>query len=419
MNTVKVSGGETTQSFHRFCFGWKTQCRAITTIIIRHHYVIPYFLESICELQYYIFTNKDSIRDEFLLAFKNLCKKACEMQSYGEKGKIQYINISALRTAIVTGSSEFIMEAYNNEWFFDSSECTVKFRADSLLNHLDKFLSNLKKQYGKYMNVIQSQDMQRIMLEVSQSYFWYAIQISRYSIEQFINSVAFLNMGKESEYYILSGEYKDQCQIIYSNQKTFPTEEKAKDNFEEQEDKSFSSRYFMNLDLSYIELNYFDFRYSSFESSNLSNNKMIGCILSGTNFKNSILNKSNLSASILHDANFQDAELGFVKMEKIFSDVRYAPQFSIPTGCIGTSFKDSNIYDSSFNGSILCGAQFNNARLTNVDFQGCDMQYCDFKDALLENINFKGAILNHTIFNKDQAKLLMLSDEQMSAISFV
>lgn len=383
------------------------------------NYAKPYFLESKCNLQDYVFNNKDLIQEEFIKAFKNLSKKAKVMQSTGKKGKIKYINISALRTAMITKSSQFIMEAYNNEWYFDSEECTENFNVQGIMEHLYKFLSKMEHEYRKYVQTIQENDLQKKILGVSKSYFWYVLQIARYSVEKLINTEEFIGLDKEEEYYILSGEYKDKSEIIYCNKNSYSDLKTMKRDLKSADDKIFFNQYFRELDLSNEIYNYYDFRYSSFENSRLSNCEMMGAILSGTIFNNCNLNGGKLSGSIIHDASFENAEMSFVQMEKVYADIRYGPQLTIQAGCIGVNFKGTKIQDSNFDGSILIGGKFNDSEIIQVSFKGGELQKCDFRNALLKDIDFTETVLDNSIFNKEQIKCLKLSNEQMKKICIV
>lgn len=388
---------------------------------IRHFnekYGYPYLLERLKGLKQLLFTQQTALQSSFVKAFQQLCQEVIQKQKTKKKGKIKYINISFLRIGIINRCPSLIMEAYDENWFYDTKRLRVAYDGSWLLEPLWSYHENLEKEMKRYGGTLKSHDVEAILLENSHHFITFLVSLARHSIEKAIETAEFKTMEKEPVYYILAGEYRDASDIIYCNENTLvQPEAKEIDNHFQKAERVFIHEYHRGLNLTHQKFTYGNLSYSSFKGSWLTSSQLIGAILLGTNFKQSRLKDCNLSAAILHDSSFEGAEILDCTFEKTFADVRFAPQFTIPTGCFGVSFKNSQISDTSFTGAILVGAKFSGATLTRVEFENCDLQYCDFSMSRLEEVDFTGAILDHCIFDRSQLDALGLTTDQLEKIT--
>ncbi|MFR1905912.1 MAG: hypothetical protein ACLS28_09360 [Clostridium neonatale] len=138
------------------------------------------------------------------------------MQKKNLKGEVNYIYFSLLRTSILEGRGEFRIDFYDENWFLDKEESSVNIELDflySTLFELESLLKNKKMEYGR---TITEMDIEYIILDEADKYHILCAEFLKDMVkEQFINLPSYKEMKKSSNLKILVGEFMDETEIIY------------------------------------------------------------------------------------------------------------------------------------------------------------------------------------------------------------
>ena len=160
--------------------------------------------------------NKEEIDFKLRQKFDFICKKCIDMQKKNLKGEVNYIYFSLLRTSILEGRGEFRIDFYDENWFLDKEESSVNIELDflySTLFELESLLKNKKMEYGR---TITEMDIEYIILDEADKYHILCAEFLKDMVkEQFINLPSYKEMKKSSNLKILVGEFMDETEIIY------------------------------------------------------------------------------------------------------------------------------------------------------------------------------------------------------------
>ena len=162
-------------------------------------------------------SNKEDIEKELLSALEDLCRKAIGFQKQGVKGDIKFICISFLRTSIMEDTAFYRIDAYDSRWFLDTVECCSLWNADFIFSSLFSQINLLmieKKQYGRFVT---DMDIENVKLSEALKYHTLVVEFTRNVIPKFIQSAAYIEMGKLPEICIMMGEYRDFNEVLYSD----------------------------------------------------------------------------------------------------------------------------------------------------------------------------------------------------------
>ncbi|BCZ47460.1 hypothetical protein psyc5s11_35270 [Clostridium gelidum] len=163
--------------------------------------------------------NKKSIIEELILKFKEVCKKAINMQEQGLKGEIKYIYISYLRTSLMQNLGVYRIDFYDDKWLLDKEECFINidlsFIYEPLFNHMEE-LQIKRKEYGR---TITEMDIEKIKIKEGNKYHRLGIKILESIVNDFVECDEYKEMKKNYEISILAGEYCDEAVLIYETSK--------------------------------------------------------------------------------------------------------------------------------------------------------------------------------------------------------
>ncbi len=179
------------------------------------NYVKVKSVEKQKKLDDYYEKNKDELSLEFIESFKQLCHKIKEIHAIGEKGKIAYIVCSMLRTNIICGVYKFVLEAFNEAWYFDKNECQVEYDAGWAFGFLDEFEEELLDNSKFYINKIAKPDIERLKLKEAVFYKERIERLARYAMPKAAMTQEFRDIQKENVLEVRVGEYKSLSNLVY------------------------------------------------------------------------------------------------------------------------------------------------------------------------------------------------------------
>lgn len=163
--------------------------------------------------------NKKSIIQELILKFKEVCKKAINMQEKDLKGEIKYIYMSYLRISLMQSSGIYRIDLYDDKWFLDKEECCVNMDLSFIYEPLFKHMKELLEKRKEYGRTITEMDIEKIKLKEGDKYHRLGIKILESIVNDFVACDEYKEMKKNDEISILAGEYHDEAILIYENLK--------------------------------------------------------------------------------------------------------------------------------------------------------------------------------------------------------
>lgn len=182
-------------------------------------YVEGRFEEEYPKIQEKINKHEEVIKEEVISKFKEVCKKAKNMQEENLKSEIQYIYISYLRTSLMKNLGIYRIDVYDDKWFLDKEECSVdidlSFIYQPLFAHAEE-LQERKKQYGK---TITEMDVEKIKLKEGDKYHKIGMKLLETMVNDLVECNEYKAMKKRKEISIFAGEYRDEAMLIYQASK--------------------------------------------------------------------------------------------------------------------------------------------------------------------------------------------------------
>lgn len=299
-------------------------------------------------LDEYIKHNFEPLTAKFLDCFLAYCEKISQMQEQGEKGAIAYLHFSVLKTNILLKKHEIRMDAYDENWYLDSVECSGSYPVEEFYSYLECYgdiVEDLRRKSGGTVSLTEAQ---RRVFEESNLYLFYIAEMIRVGMRKAVREEAYQKVLRAPCFTVCIGGFLDRFDILYKEDRTQKDSAEVKRYLQSGNKKVFRYEICENLDLSEGNYEGLEFQYASFA----------GCDFT----------KSSWEKSKLVFGNFQNTVFTDAKMEK------------------------TKIFDTDFSGAKLERVSFAGAKLKYISFANATLCRVDFSKALLaEEIDFKGA----------------------------
>jgi hypothetical protein len=186
-------------------------------IHFEENYFKKYLDESLLNLDEYYEIHKEKLSEAFIKSFIQICTKIREKQLKGEKGEIEFINYSILRTNIINGIYKYSILAYDNKWYFDLNECMVEYDVSWAFNFFNIFLEFLKDKSIYYLNTILEPDVEIMALKTVDLYNKSIVKLARDIMPEAIKVKEYQEIEKEESVEIRVGEYKSISEVVYND----------------------------------------------------------------------------------------------------------------------------------------------------------------------------------------------------------
>ena len=297
--------------------------------------------------------------EEFVFVMKGYIKKIIDMQEAGLKDEIGYINLSLLRTKLLSGDYHIRLDAYHSGWYIDRVECSDVYVAQHLygrLNEMMTLLEGIRKE--SFVNFTFG-DIQNRFFHECHRYYFIVVDFLRIAIKEVVKTDEFKKLKRAPIFQISFGEYQDSSMIIYKEDYEPKNATVAKRHLEAKEDV-YTHVFYNHLDLSKGKFENLLVMFSSFIGSKFLTTSWYGSKLLLCEFNTAQFNGTNFDFSELTELNFTNATFEF----------------------------------ASFKGAKLKDITFKNATLIGIDFS---------ETLLMENVDFVGATLIDTILSEVQS----------------
>lgn len=155
--------------------------------------------------------NKEQVRKEYLGVFHELFLMAAKKQQDEKKGKITYIHIFYLNSALLTGKMELQFSIYDKLSYLDTADCTDVWVPELFTKHFEEDM----EWYSKlaYHNIVGFGYKE--LMEIRQRYYsLYLLLMEQFFLqeaEQITMLESYKQMDKEEKIQILFGGYMDKA----------------------------------------------------------------------------------------------------------------------------------------------------------------------------------------------------------------
>ncbi|MCL1989780.1 MAG: pentapeptide repeat-containing protein [Defluviitaleaceae bacterium] len=299
------------------------------------------------KLQDEMIKQHDELITQFNQCFKQYCRQIVTLQQSGAKNPLGYIQFSLMRSKIITGEHAFRIDAYDQDGYADQALCVGAYDVTPIFSHLDQFGKELQERRRKYMQKVTVCQVKQLVLEESDTYKLAVTALIRSALPKAIETADYQKVKREDLFVITVGEFRDQVELVYKEDRTEKDVEKMKHLLGTTKEEGHQYEVFDGLDLS---------------GGQFAQTSWLYC--SG---KNSTFAQATLSTATLMFCQFE-----------------------------GATFKSVD-----FSHSDLIGIDFTNATLEAVDFTGARMLQVNFSGATLKQIDFTTV---------DQIKAIDLTD---------
>ncbi|MFS0556146.1 hypothetical protein [Brevibacillus sp. 179-C9.3 HS] len=182
-----------------------------------HNHVLDRWQYDLLEIDQRYSEQKESIESSFCHAFDKLCAQAARQQQEGSKGEIHTIYVSYLRTSIMENSATYRLDAHDENWYLDQTECSVLWDADFIFAPLFRRMEDLEKIKSAYARKITSMDIERIKQMEAIKYHLLTVEFMKSMVPVLLETTSYRQMAKSPKFCLLVGEYRDQSEVLYQH----------------------------------------------------------------------------------------------------------------------------------------------------------------------------------------------------------
>ncbi|MBD8498798.1 pentapeptide repeat-containing protein [Paenibacillus arenosi] len=358
----------------------------------------PKLNDSLLALERYYEANKDKLVQDLLDSMYSLCQQVIVLQETETKADLGYITFSMLRTELIHGRAFYLVEATDENWFFDPNPCTIKADMGWAFESWFKLGEQLEWDMLAYQGTVIKPEVEQLMLEAAAHYHQYVIRLARYALRRIDALPQWSYVNRHTQFEVRVGEYLDQSECVLKLDESVKEESDVRLELEEVRSADSDEAplgYQMLRGLNLSDGNYVqqDIRYSDFSGSHFSRSQMPICIAVGAHFRNCQMDGVNLYASLLNEADFSGASLrgALLRFADGSSGLKDEAQWTMP------GFEPLN---------------FSGADLTGADFEHADMRGAIFVGSKVEAVNFKYANLQGAIFLLEAKEQLNITEQQ-------
>lgn len=299
-------------------------------------------------LDAYVKGHFEQLEARFVDCFSRYCDKIYQMQQQGGKGAIAYIHFSVLRTNILLKKHEIRLDAYDENWYMDSVECSGCYPVGEFYSYLEEYGDMVEELRSKSMGKVSLAQAQERVFAESNLYLFFVAELIRVGMRKAIWTEGYERMVKAPCFMVCIGGFMDRFDILYKEDHTVKDSKEVKRYLQSRDRTLFTYEINENLDLSKGNYEELEFQYSSFS----------GCDFTRSSWDKSRLLFCNFQKTILKD----------------------------------TNMKGMKIFDTDFSGATLEHVSFSGAKLKHISFAGATLSHVDFSNALLaEEIDFQDA----------------------------
>ena len=178
------------------------------------------YFYAFCQLfQSYIETHGSEIWNDLKRVIDEVLKSVLELQDKKQKGAIQYLAFSFMKSSLYQDGLEFRIEAFDDSFYLDNRETVGSYHPAFLQERYSDDLCRLNKEVSRKFVRLQSHEL-----------FWIKERYTHYYeavVYRMIENLAGLIMRKVEEssvsvtddFKIIYGEFMDKAVVLYTKEK--------------------------------------------------------------------------------------------------------------------------------------------------------------------------------------------------------
>ncbi|CAI6065105.1 hypothetical protein PAECIP112173_01948 [Paenibacillus sp. JJ-100] len=318
---------------------------------------------------------------KYMEHFTEFIKEVALAQQVGTKGKIAYIQYSMLRTEVLNGAMNVLVEACDSSWLLDRSPVRTYYSAQWAYDCVERMIERLKQTLPSYQGAVTAVELEHVRLQqvaLVNRYLVYFIRRCGYLLEDL---ELHLHMQLEQNFEIRLGEYLDASECVFRLDRRERSIEEIGEELEESNGIAVMYAHFQGLSMAEMECSDLDFRFSRFEHVDLKWTDFQRCMLVGTRWRNCEMDGVNFSDSLIHGADFSGCSLQGAVFRGVVGDMGQPEGLVQGPGYDAVNFKNSNLEGADFRGANLRGANFSGANLVDTLWDNANIDGAIFDDA--------------------------------------
>lgn len=336
---------------------------------------LPQRTESIRTLHRYFCGHKDQISQQLTELMDSFCQYLADQQADGSIGKCVSIHLSLLRTRLLEGHLEYMLEGFDLVSMGRIALTPFRYQADWIYDLLHTWFQDCDAQRRKYAGQIQLPLLEGWMREQVLIFHEYMVHAMRYAMERVSELPSFCNLKKEASFDVRVGEFRDakQTESVYRINEIQRLSVSCKGWLESLIEQGYIYEHIQGVDISYGNYAEINLNYARLEEVNFSGCIVQNSYLLGTRFQQCDCRQADFRGSAMIDADFRDCNLEEAWFDGIYAvrDLMNEAQGLI-FGVHGLCFQRANLTNASFRHAQVAG-DFTYAVLDGVDFTGADL----------------------------------------------
>lgn len=175
----------------------------------------PRFLENLDLIEDDFDKNKDLILREMSENFDKIFKEAIKRQRENGKSKIRCISIFYLRSSIITGSLDFLVGVYDENYYGDFTPIYGQLYFNFIMKYYLEDIVYFEKTLREKIVRLQKYEVNEIKIPYAGEYFKVIEKFLENNYETIVELDSFKELDKDEELEITFGEFMDQNEVIY------------------------------------------------------------------------------------------------------------------------------------------------------------------------------------------------------------
>lgn len=337
--------------------------------------ILPSRLEQVTALHQCYRDTKEAIADGILNLLDEVCQEVIFRQENNTLQACTLIRFSLLRTSLMEGGFEYVVEALDESSATTFRVTRFKYNVDWLYPYYEQWNQCCHSELKKYMGVLKPWFYELWQSKQLFSFQAYAIHAIRHATFKLDRLPSFQTLKKGEEFEIIVGEYGDAMlgESVYycnSNQRSQQSLYKWLD---EELPHGYVHEHLENFDLSGKECGGINMNYTRLHQVNLSSGTWSYASLIGSRFNHCTAVGVDFTGSCLFDADFSHSVLTGARFNDVIAPLdALNEEDAVYFGIYPVSFTGSDLTHASFQGATIA-ADFRGAKLDGVNFQGADL----------------------------------------------
>lgn len=157
-----------------------------------------------------------SAAKDFTASVKQLLKEAVFLQEEGKKDNITFFNIHYLRSSLLDGSFQLVMNLYSARYYFDPVETEVSWCPKIVKEYYYEDLKHLDSQIIRKNIIISKQELQVFKEKHYFDYLLFLPRFCQFHINKIMETEEFKKLKINEDFVVQYGEYMGTMMPIYA-----------------------------------------------------------------------------------------------------------------------------------------------------------------------------------------------------------